>query len=153
MRFSLPAVRFPLPAVRFPLPAVRFSLPAVNGDATAAALSSLCLLHCLLLPVVLTLLPLAGMHGTGHHHGPAWVHWGLLALAIPFSVQALRRGFRRHGDHGPWRLAAVGFALVAVGALAHEWAPMEQLLTVAGGLMVAGAHWWNWRGGAARLAL
>jgi hypothetical protein len=111
-------------------------------DAAAAALSSLCLLHCLLLPLTLALAPaLAG----SVLHSPLWLHWALLALAAPVSTYALWRGAELHGDPLPWRLAALGFAMMAAGALAHGSAPAEALLTVAGGLVVAAAHWRNFR--------
>lgn len=117
--------------------------PPAALDATAAALSSLCLLHCLLLPLGLGLAPaLLGLSGA---HGPAWLHWALLALAAPVSIFALKRGHDVHGDGLPWKLAALGFGLMAAGALAHEIGPAEQLLTVVGGLVVAAAHWRNWK--------
>lgn len=114
-------------------------------DAAAAALSSLCLVHCLLLPLGLGLAPvISGLSGNALH-GPLWLHWALLALAAPVSVYALWRGIESHGDALPWRLAALGFAMMAAGALAHGLTPAEQLLTVAGGLTVAAAHWRNFR--------
>ncbi len=114
-------------------------------DRAAAALSSLCLLHCLLLPVGLGLAPvISGLSGEALH-GPAWLHWALIAIAAPVSVYALWRGIEVHGDQLPWKLAALGFALMSTGALAHGFGAAEQLLTVLGGLVVALAHWKNWR--------
>ncbi|WP_448581713.1 MerC domain-containing protein [Thermaurantiacus sp.] len=112
-------------------------------DGVAAALSSLCLVHCLLLPWGLGVAPVVASLVPGH--GPEWLHWALLALAAPVSIFALRRGIAVHGNDRPWQLAALGFLLMAGGALAHETGPAEQLLTVFGGLMVATAHWRNWR--------
>lgn len=114
-------------------------------DGVAAALSSLCLVHCLLLPLGLGLAPVVAALGPLDHHGPAWLHWALLALAAPVSVFALWRGIAVHGDARPAQLATLGFLLMAGGALAHEAGPAEQLLTVAGGLVVAAAHWRNWQ--------
>lgn len=114
-------------------------------DAVAAALSSLCLLHCLLLPLALSLAPvLIGVSGEALH-GPAWLHWALILLAAPVSIYALWRGVAVHGDPRPWRQAALGFLLMACGAIAHDLGPSEQLLTVLGGLLVAHAHWRNWK--------
>lgn len=114
-------------------------------DGVAAGLSSLCLLHCLLLPLALALAPaVTGLAGD-LLHGPAWVHWLLLAVAAPVSVQALRRGMDVHGDPDPWRLALLGFGLMAIGAMLHGWTPVEQLLTVLGGVFVALGHWRNWK--------
>ncbi len=116
-----------------------------TADGVAAALSSLCLVHCLLMPLGLGLAPAVSALGPVDLHGPAWLHWALLALAAPVSLLALRRGIAVHGDERPWLLAALGFLLMAAGALAHGAGPAEQALTVAGGLVVAGAHWRNWR--------
>lgn len=112
-------------------------------DGVAAALSSLCLFHCLLMPLGLGFAPVVAALGPGH--GPEWLHWALLALAAPVSVLALWRGIAIHGDGRPWRVAALGFLLMAAGALAHATGPAEQILTVGGGLVVAAAHWKNWR--------
>lgn len=114
-------------------------------DGAAAALSSLCLLHCLLLPLGLGLAPMiSGLSGDALH-GPVWLHWALLALAAPVSVYALWRGMEHHGDGRPWKLALLGFVLMAAGALSHDKGPQEQVLTVLGGLAVALAHWRNWK--------
>ncbi|MGL6044319.1 MAG: MerC domain-containing protein [Sandaracinobacteroides sp.] len=118
-------------------------------DGAAAALSSLCLLHCLLLPVGLALAPiLSGLSDTTLH-GPIWLHWALLVVAAPVSVYALWRGTSLHGDRRPWAYAGIGFALMAAGALSHDLGLQEQLLTVLGGIVVALAHWRNWKAGAA----
>jgi hypothetical protein len=114
-------------------------------DGAAATLSSLCLLHCLLFPLGLGLAPmLSGLSGDVLH-GPVWVHWGLLVLAAPVSVYALWRGMEVHGDGRPWKLALLGFVLMAAGALSHDIGGQEQILTVLGGLVVALSHWRNWK--------
>jgi hypothetical protein len=114
-------------------------------DAAAAALSSLCLLHCLLLPLGLGLASAVSGLSAEAWHGPAWLHWALLLLAAPVSVYALWRGMAVHGRARPWQQAAIGFFMMAAGALCHDRGMIEQLLTVAGGLLVAHAHWRNWK--------
>ena len=109
-------------------------------------MSSLCLVHCLLLPLALAASPMLAA-GVAHEilHGPVWVHWLLIALAAPVSVYALWRGSEIHHNRTPWMLAALGFLLMAAGALAHGHGLAESALTVAGGLVVALAHWRNWK--------
>jgi hypothetical protein len=119
-------------------------------DALAAALSSLCLVHCLLMPLGLGLAPVVAALAPGDAHGPEWLHWALLGLAAPVSVWALWRGVVIHGEDRPWQIAALGFALMAAGALAHAAGPAEQVLTVLGGLVVAAAHLLNWQARKAR---
>lgn len=118
--------------------------PEGTLDGAAAALSSLCLLHCLLLPLGLALAPALNGFVDSLLHGPVWVHWALLAVAAPVSVYALWRGMEAHGDTRPWKIALLGFLMMAGGAIAHGNLPLEPLLTVGGGLVVAFAHWRNW---------
>lgn len=108
-------------------------------DGAAIGLSGLCLVHCLALPVLAALLPLAA--NLSHAE---WLHPLFLALAAPISVFALARS-------GAWRrpsmvvLAVAGLGLMAAGAFAPmaEWA--EAGLTSLGGLMLAGVHLLNAR--------
>lgn len=117
---------------------------APGADGVAAGLSSLCLLHCLLLPFLVATFP-ALLVGAGLDHGPWWVHWVMLGVAAPVSLWALVRGMRVHRDPAYWRIALVGFGLMAAGALVHGHGAVEQALTVVGGIVVAFAHWHNWR--------
>jgi hypothetical protein len=116
----------------------------VSADGVAAGLSTLCLLHCLLLPFAVATFP-ALLVGVGVEHGPWWVHWAMLVVAAPISIWALARGMRVHRDPAYWRIALIGFGLMAAGAVAHGHGPLEQALTVLGGIVVAFAHWHNWR--------
>ena len=117
--------------------------PSGRLDGIAALLSSLCLLHCLALPLLLVTVPILSQFADSLH-GPGWLHWVLIGFALPASALALWRGLRRHHDHSPLCIAAVGFALMAAGALSHGHGALEPLLTVAGGLVVAAAHLRNW---------
>jgi hypothetical protein len=114
--------------------------PVPRGlDGWAAMLSSLCLVHCVALPLMAVLLPsIAVLDGDTSHI----THWLLLAVAAPVSVLALWRAARQHRSAGPALIAAAGFALMAGAALLHGL--IEQALTVSGGLLVAAAHLRNW---------
>ena len=124
----------------------RSSTPFLRrADGIAALLSSLCLIHCLILPGGLALsVALLGVGGD-LLHGPEWLHWALLALSLPVSLHALWQGHGIHDRSQPMLLAALGFAAMIAGALLHGAGLAEVLLTVAGGLLVAGSHFWNWR--------
>ena len=111
-------------------------------DGAAAALSSLCLVHCLALPVLAALLPVLALGGS--LHGPVWLHWLLIAMAAPVSAYALWRGLENHGERLPLVLALFGFMVMAMGAFLHDSGLAEPTLTVGGGLLVAFAHWRNW---------
>ncbi|HBN54822.1 MAG TPA: hypothetical protein DD456_12580, partial [Stenotrophomonas sp.] len=76
-------------------------------DASAVALSTLCLLHCLALPLLAALLPLFGAWSEAE-----WVHGVFVLIAAPLSGYALWRAHR----HRPlpaalWLLAGGGLVL------------------------------------------
>lgn len=109
-------------------------------DRWGIVLSSLCLVHCILLPVALALLPAVAATVPGD----AWVHPVLIALALPVTGTALWRGFRQHRSAGPFLIGVAGLGLIASALLFRETA-LEQILTVLGGLTVSAAHILNWR--------
>ena len=108
-------------------------------DRSAIGLSFLCLAHCLAFPMLIAFLPaLATVLPQGE-----WVHPLLLAIALPLAGVALWRGWRRHRAVQPLAFGAIGLALMTIGVDAG--ASAEIVLTVAGGLALAGAHLLNWR--------
>lgn len=110
-------------------------------DAGAVALSSLCLLHCLALPLLAAALPLFGTWAEAE-----WVHLLFVAIALPLTGYALWRAERRRPlPVLAWATAGVGLGLLLAGALAlptHDW---ETPMTVAGSLLLAATHIWNAR--------
>ena len=74
-------------------------------DKVAVLLSGLCLLHCLLLPFVVAVLPFLGQFGDDHFHQE------LLFFVVPVSVIALTAGFKRHGHPEVLLFGALGLAM------------------------------------------
>ena len=108
-------------------------------DGSAIGLSGLCLAHCLVLPLLASLLPVLGAWARAE-----WVHLAFVAIAAPAAVLALLRPVR--GASAPPGLLALGLGgvgLLAVGAAGSE--ALETPVTVAGSLVLASAHVWNWR--------
>lgn len=108
-------------------------------DLLGLALSGLCIVHCLLTPVLLVVVPNLVPHwvqaeGHGHH----WFYFILIFVA-GFSVVA---GYRQHSS---WRPALwLGLGLVTVGvatmALDGNW---EYGLTVLGSFFLLRGHYLN----------
>lgn len=111
-------------------------------DLGAVALSGLCLLHCLALPLLAAALPLFGSWAEAE-----WVHLLFVAIALPLTVHALRLAHRsRPLPAAAWASAAFGLALLLAGALGWPSHDAETAMTVAGGLVLAATHGWNaWR--------
>lgn len=111
-------------------------------DKAAVALSGLCLLHCLLLPVIITLLPFLDRFSDRHLHAE------ILIIVLPVSLIALTLGFRRHADKRVVGLGIAGLLLLLVGAtLAHNLFGVvaDRMLTIAGSVILALAHYRNSR--------
>jgi hypothetical protein len=109
-------------------------------DRTAVALSGLCLLHCLALPLLILGTPFAAALASSHWHAP------MLLIVVPVSVFAIVMGYRRHGNKPvPW-FGALGLALLIVGGtVVHNWYgdAADRILTVTGALVLAVVHWQN----------
>jgi len=105
-------------------------------DGLAIGASSLCLVHCILLPALLVLLPaLATIVAL-----PEDFHfWGLVA-AVPTSALAIAIGHRRHRAWTPVTLAVSGLAFLCVGELFFHGESVEPWFAVLGSIQLGGAH-------------
>lgn len=109
-------------------------------DNAAVALSGICLLHCLTLPLVIAVLPFLGQFDASHFHAQ------ILVVALPVSIVAFSLGFRRHH-----RLAVIAWGvlgmliLVLGGTIAHDVYGIvaDRTLTIFGALILACAHYFN----------
>jgi hypothetical protein len=113
-------------------------------DRVAITLSTICIVHCLAMPFVIALLPVAAfaVGGDGHFHSL------MLWFVVPTSVLGFGLGFRVHR-----RVDIVAMGVVAIAALAaaalwghSEWDPsVEVVVNVASSALLAAAHWRNFR--------
>jgi hypothetical protein len=110
-------------------------------DAFAVGASAACLVHCLVIPLLLALAPaLVSLIGM-----PEWFHLAAFAFAVPTSALAMQRGFRDHGVVMPAIFAAIGLALLGLGALGGFSILLETGLTVPGSVVLAIGHIGNWK--------
>ncbi|WP_224245179.1 MerC domain-containing protein [Hyalangium gracile] len=118
---------------------------AWDWDRAGQALSALCIVHCVALPLVLGFLPSAAAELL---EGEA-VHRGLLAFVAATALAAFVPGVRRHRRGSVLVLAAVALGLLAsAGFLLPEDGSgltevLETGLTLGGGVLLASAHWRN----------
>jgi MerC mercury resistance protein len=124
---------------RLPMSSVPRSLPRVNWDAIGVGASTLCAIHCLLLPIALSFAP------TLAHFVPGTevVHRTLAYLLAAVGLIAFWNGYKVHRRRVVLFLLAIGILAITVGAYAdsllpnHTW---EVLITVAGSLFLIVAH-------------
>ena len=109
------------------------------ADRTAVGLSTLCALHCLAVPLAMTLYPPAIAMGLGDEAFHLW----LLVGVVPVSVMALTLGCRKHRNIFVPGIGALGIlVLVAAVFFGHdlvgEWG--ERLMTLIGASLLAASH-------------
>ena len=113
-------------------------------DTTAVLLSGICLLHCLALPVLLTVLPIFNTQLLDEET----FHLIMLVVILPVSVIALAIGCRQHKDRTTLILGTIGLGILTATAIfGHDWFGLtgERLVTSLGGLVLAAAHIQNYR--------
>ena len=114
------------------------------ADRVGICLSTLCLIHCLLTPVIFLLLPALNF-GFFHHQ----VHVVLFFVLPLVALVAFVPGYRRHRNLQVFAWALPGFALILAGILdlqpifGEEYT--EMVLSVAGSLFLIRAHLLNRR--------
>ncbi|WP_372382765.1 MerC domain-containing protein [Xanthomonas sp. NCPPB 1068] len=110
-------------------------------DSSAIALSGLCLLHCLALPLLAAALPLLGAWSQAE-----WVHVVFATAAVPLSGYALWSTHRRHAlPPLVWVLAICGLTGLVLGASGLAGGAWETPITVVGSLLLASTHLVNLR--------
>lgn len=110
-------------------------------DGIAIGISMACMVHCLILPLIVALMP-------------AWSRWldvpesfHLLVLlsAVPLSTMVLwRASCRLTRGRLPFALGMAGLGLMGAGVAIEGWS-IEPAVTTVGALSLAAAHLINWR--------
>ncbi|HMF54548.1 MAG TPA: MerC domain-containing protein [Edaphobacter sp.] len=112
-----------------------------HADLAGAAASGVCLIHCLLTPVVLSLFPSL----ISYLPGDAWFHRVLAAGIVLLGAAAFVPGYRLHRQRPLLVLIGVGIALILTVAWSGETLgrATELGLSVSGSVMLVTAHLLN----------
>ena len=107
-------------------------------DKAGASASFLCALHCALLPIVVTTLPLVGLSFLATEP----VEWTLMGVSALLGCSSLCLGYREHRSRRALLVLSVGLALLVLGRVSEErgWEPYGMPLMVCGGLIIAISH-------------
>lgn len=120
-------------------------LKSTSLDKFAILLSGVCLVHCLVAPIVITLLPIVSLNTMIEE---VLFHQVLLWLVIPTSVVGLFLGCRKHRRLTIALTGGAGMAiLISVATFGHSWFGItgEKWVTTLGGLVLALSHFLNYR--------
>ena len=113
-----------------------------NADRLGIAASSLCVVHCLLTPVLISASAVLAHTLPSEEH----THRVLAVAVTAVGAFALLRGFRKHGRRRVLACLAVGLALIFTGAMFGDKLPShlaEVAITMAGSTLLIGAHRMN----------
>jgi hypothetical protein len=110
-------------------------------DSIGMTASTLCAIHCAVVPVLLTFLPLAGL---GFLANPLF-EWGMIILALLLGVSSIFLSyFRTHHRVLPLVLLITGFIIIIAGHIYLKgW--IEAVVVPVGGLTIAIAHFINFK--------
>jgi len=109
-------------------------------DFSAMTLSGLCLIHCLALPVLAVILPVAGIWAEAE-----WVHKLFVVVALGISGALIARAVHTGGRWLFVALAALGLVVLGLSAFIEALHDYETPLTVVGAVTLASAHILHWR--------
>ncbi|MBX3023040.1 MAG: MerC domain-containing protein [Bdellovibrionales bacterium] len=110
-------------------------------DRLGISTSILCILHCLLTPVLVVFLPFAGEELA---HG--WFHWIIVCVVVPVAIWALWNGYRLHRLKRVLWLGSVGLIFVCLALYVGYYdLNYEIILMISGGLLLSMAHFSNLR--------
>jgi hypothetical protein len=111
----------------------------INWDALGITASLACAIHCALLPLLFTALPVFGVELL---HNDVFEYL-MIGLAFVVGVRALQHGQRKHHHSGwPTVLFAAGMGLLVAKQIWHPWQLYFLVPAVA---LIVGAHYFNYR--------
>lgn len=116
-----------------------------NWDKVGIGLSALCMVHCLVSPFLLLLLPTVG---TLYASGAEQFHWLMAIVVLPVALFAFVRGFRHHRRAMTLVLGLAGVACLYAALAFHELFASDlphTLFTLAGSVLLLVGHVMNWR--------
>ncbi|AMP99185.1 hypothetical protein AY601_2291 [Pedobacter cryoconitis] len=110
-------------------------------DRLGMTASTLCAVHCALVPIFLTTLPLLGLEFLSNE----WVEISMIIVSVILGTLSLSMSYRKqHHKLFPFLVLFSGFALIATGHFSGIES-LEPILIPLGGFTVAAAHLVNWR--------
>jgi hypothetical protein len=116
-------------------------------DKAGMIASITCAIHCMIMPLIVTLLPIFGLSLFATEE----FEWMLLMVSAMLGVTSLCFGFRKHKSFRAFSFLGIGLTFLVIGRLAHEHVSHFRVYTfdiyllflVAGAILVALSHWLN----------
>ncbi len=113
--------------------------PTARLDLSAVGLSTLCLLHCVALPVLVAVMPAVAQAAESE-----LVHRVMVLAAVPVSLRVIWTTRPVNANRLFVSAALVGLGLLLLAAFMEAVSPYEEPITVSGAVILASAHLWHW---------
>ncbi len=115
------------------------SLFKINWDALGVTVSVACAIHCAILPLAISSLPLFGINIIEN----AVFEYGMIALAFVVGSYSLYHGFKKHHHNWlPLILFSVGMFFLVIKQVFHNW---HLYLLIPAVLFIIGSHFLNYK--------
>jgi phosphatidylserine synthase len=112
----------------------------INWDALGISAAVACAIHCALLPLLMTSLPVFGANIIHND----WFEGGMIALSFLIGARALSHGRKKHHHHQlPLLLFTAGMLLLVLKQLFDHSLLLWFLIPAV--MLVISAHWLNYR--------
>lgn len=114
-------------------------MPKINWDAMGIATSIACAVHCALLPLLLSSLPILGINIISN----IFFEYAMIALAFLIGSRALYHGYKKHHHRlFPLIIFAIGILLLLAKQVWHE---IHLWLLFPAVIAIVSAHFFNFR--------
>lgn len=111
----------------------------INWDAIGVTATVACAIHCALLPVFLSTLPLFGINIIDN----PWFENGMIGLAFLIGTYSLLNGYLKHHHRFyPVLLFAAGILFLVLKQFFHQY---QYFFLVPAVILIILAHYLNWR--------
>jgi hypothetical protein len=111
----------------------------INYDALGIAASIACAIHCAVLPLVMSSLPILGINIINNF----WFEIFMILLAMGIGLHSLTHGFKKH-HHKPLPIIVfiIGISLLLVKQVFHQY---QIWFLVPAVILIVSAHFINYR--------
>jgi hypothetical protein len=120
------------------------------SDKLAIGFSMVCVVHCLVLPILIILLPpFSGLFALDHEMFHQWI----LYAVLPISIAALMMGYLHHRSYKVFVVVSIGLALIILSTtLGHDvlGETGEVVVPILGSMVIAFGHFQNYQLSSAR---
>jgi len=115
------------------------------SDKLAIGFSMVCVVHCLVLPILLILLPpFSGLFALDDEMFHQW----MLYAVLPISIAALMMGYLHHRSYKIFLVGSIGLTLIIISTtLGHDLLGEagEVVLSILGSMIIAYGHFRNYQ--------